>query len=121
MRGLICCSFCLVYTAITCIPASADNDTDSCYEVLLGLIKLSFTTLSNLLYMYVPTFTIDTEPSLIEFEFVLLLSVVKIVFAFLSLCRIDWWVVSISFSLLIFTYDELRKHFIRQWKGELHG
>ncbi|KAL5500322.1 hypothetical protein EMCRGX_G011866 [Ephydatia muelleri] len=31
--------------------------------------------------------------------------------------RIDWWVVSISFSLLIFTYDELRKHFIRQWKG----
>ena len=34
-------------------------------------------------------------------------------------CRAEWWCVAISFSLIIFIYDELRKMLIRKYpKGQ---
>ena len=36
------------------------------------------------------------------------------------LCRFEWWLPAITFSLLIFLYDEARKYIIRKYPGGMH-
>ena len=40
---------------------------------------------------------------------------------FLSIYRAEWWFTAITFSLLIFVYDELRKLLIRKYPGGIYG
>ena len=37
------------------------------------------------------------------------------IFMFPFACRIEWWLVPMSFAMFLFVYDELRKHIVRMF------
>jgi len=41
----------------------------------------------------------------------------ELLFTFISLFRLQWWLIAVPFALLIFTYDESRRWLLRKYKG----